>query len=353
MWTEAFAILEVIYQTVSLVLWLISQVKETLTNVDEISKYCVRALAPGQPVEFDHRLFAGLKPATRAAYVKELVAFHRWLERVHLEPRFPSELDAAVNRYLSEVPGPPSRAERLLAALEKAFPQVKGKLAWSTSVFIQLKKTIAVAHTLPMPYEVALMLAYQMAVSGWARVGGVLLLQWLYGLRPSEALGLSANDLVPASSSYLGFLRPACLLLAPKRGTKSGRPQHAQGCKEFIGWADTLIAAFKATTPAGTKLCAVIDTAQYQRLINRAAAALRLRGRYSPHSPRAGWASSMRLWGLPFSELQERGRWASASSLRIYLDFSATLQLQCDEQHIMTFARWLHEDLGKRFPWWH
>jgi len=39
MWTEAFAILEAIYPTVSRVLWLISQVKATLTNVDEISQY--------------------------------------------------------------------------------------------------------------------------------------------------------------------------------------------------------------------------------------------------------------------------------------------------------------------------
>jgi len=194
-------------------------------------------------------------------------------------------------------------------------------------------RLFAVAHTFPMSYEVALMLAFQMAVFGWARLGGVLLLQWLYGFRPSEALGLSANDLVPASSSYLGFLRPACLLLALKRGTEW--PAAAcSGMQELIGWADTRIAAFKATAPAGTRLCAVFDTAQYQRPINRAAAALRLRGRYPPLSPRAGWASSMRLWGLPFSKLrpEDGGR---AHLLPNLFGLSATLQLQCDEQHIM------------------
>jgi len=235
MWTEAVAIREVIYQAVSLVLWLISRVEETLTNVDEIHKYCMRALAPGRPVEFDQWLLAGLKPATRAAYVKELVASHGWLERVHLEPRFPSELEAAVNRYLSEVPGPPSRVERRLAALEKAFPQVKGRLAWYTSVFIQLKKTIAVAHTLHRPYEVALMLAYQMAVSGWARVGGGFLLQWPRP-PPVGGAGPFGQRSGPRIFVVFGVFEARVLVVGTKARLGQWPAAACSGMQEFFGW---------------------------------------------------------------------------------------------------------------------
>ena len=41
---------------------------------------------------------------------------------------------------------------------------------------------------------------------------------------------------------------------------------------------------------------------------------------YTPHSPRAGWATTLRLGGMPFTEIQERGRWQNAATLRIYLD---------------------------------
>jgi len=352
MWTEAFAIREAIYQTVSLVLWLISQVKETLTNVDEISKYCRRALAPGQPVEFDHLLLAGLKPATQAAYVKELVAFQGWLERVHLEPRFPSELDAAVNRYLSEVPGPPSRVVRLLAALEKAFPLVRGRLAWFTRVFFQSKKTIAVALTFTMPYEVALMLAYQMAVSGWARVGGVLLLQWLHGLRPSEALGLSANVLDSAAMLYLGVLRPACLLLAPKRGTKSGRPQHAQGRQSAVAGRTRVPRPSRPLHPRARScvpLSSQHSTSVSSTVLRRLCGPVDVIHRIAPEQDGRVRCVS----GVYLSRSCGKRTVGERIFSRFYLDSSATLQLQCDEQHIRTFARWLHEDLDKRFPWWH
>ena len=46
---------------------------------------------------------------------------------------------------------------------------------------------------------------------------------------------------------------------------------------------------------------------------------------FSPHSPRAGKATQERLDGTAFETIREDGRWASATSLRIYLDRAKAL----------------------------
>ena len=56
--------------------------------------------------------------------------------------------------------------------------------------------------------------------------------------------------------------------------------------------------------------------------------------------------------GVPFVEIQERGRWLHAQSLRTYLDVAAVLQLQTDESHLNHLVAWLEGDFIGRFPWW-
>ena len=60
--------------------------------------------------------------------------------------------------------------------------------------------------------------------------------------------------------------------------------------------------------------------AQYYRLIKRACHNLRLPKLYSPHAPRAGFATESFLQGLEFTHIREMGRWTSDASLRTYLD---------------------------------
>ena len=47
---------------------------------------------------------------------------------------------------------------------------------------------------------------------------------------------------------------------------------------------------------------------------------------YSPHSPRAGFASDAMLSARDFTSIREEGRWVSDQSLRIYLDGVSTAQ---------------------------
>ena len=97
-----------------------------------------------------------------------------------------------------------------------------------------------------------------------------------------------------------------------------------------------------------------MDYSQYSRCLANASRQLGLRAiGYTPHSPRAGWASQLRLSGVPFAEIQERGHWETVSALRIYLDAVAASTTLLHKTHsLLEFARYIEADFVGRFPWW-
>ena len=58
----------------------------------------------------------------------------------------------------------------------------------------------------------------------------------------------------------------------------------------------------------------------YRKVLAQVQSDLGLELGWTPRSPRAGFASDSRTEGWTFEEVREAGRWASDSSLRIYLD---------------------------------
>ena len=114
-----------------------------------------------------------------------------------------------------------------------------------------------------------------------------------------------------------------------------------------------LISAFAAATQPGQKLTN-LNYNRFRGILDRALKDLGLSDLgYTPHSPRAGWATTLRLSGLPFTEIQERGRWQNAATLRIYLDaVVASTVLLHKTQTIFTFAAYVDENFAERFLWW-
>ena len=190
-----------------------------------------------------------------------------------------------------------------------------------------------------------------MAMDGWPRAGGLLILQACLGLRPGELLGVRRDDLVPGRRGLHNG--NAVVALGKRTGTKSGRPQFVVVHADEDTTAMALISAFAATTPHGAGLSS-IDYAQYKRCLDNATRALGLADiGFTPHSPRAGWATRLRLGGMPFQEIQERGRWQSASALRIYLDAVAASTTLLHRTHfLIEFATYVENDFAGRFPWW-
>ena len=97
----------------------------------------------------------------------------------------------------------------------------------------------------------------------------------------------------------------------------------------------------------------IASYAAYARVLQRAwklAAVIELC--FTPHSPRAGWATECRLRGMSIPELKARGRWAGDKSLAIYLDVSATMLLSQPTTHLRRLGSWALGDLASRYAWW-
>ena len=185
-------------------------------NIDAKLDVVTRATRANSHVRFDYRLMEGLRPTTQQLYRGELQCFFAFLARSQLVPANPQELDeAAVAYFEAEGIVAAARIERLLAAVEKVSPPCTRQLCWSYSVLVRARALHPTRHTTPMNLEVAMSLAAWMANCGWGRTAGVLLLQWGFGLRPNEALSLTASQLVwprPGRNSEI------VLLLAPQNG---------------------------------------------------------------------------------------------------------------------------------------
>ena len=215
-----------------------------------------------------------------------------------------------------------------------------------------MKITRPGTHTMPMPWHVALSLAWWIAGAGYPRVAGLLLLQAATGMRPSEVLALVKESLVPPALNRAGA-NCAVIILGIRRRTKSGRRQFITVSRSISPIAVKIIEVFFATTPAGAYLSNCVAYTQYYSILKRATTACHLvELKFTPHSPRAGWATESRMGGMPFQEIKELGRWDSDKALRIYLDASAALLASVSCTHIDHIAAYLAEDFAKRFPWW-
>ena len=117
--------------------------------------------------------------------------------------------------------------------------------------------------------------------------------------------------------------------------------------------ACALTSAYAATTKPGQNLT-ILNYNRFRGILDRALKDLDLTDLgCTPHSPRAGWATKLRLSGMPFTEIQERGRWQNAATLRIYLDaVAASTVLLHKMQTLFTFAAYVDENFAERFPWW-
>jgi hypothetical protein len=168
----------------------------------------------------------------------------------------------------------------------------------------------------------AILLGCWMSHHGNAPLGGLLILQQLQCLRPSEALGLVGSALVSPEDYPLAG-GSGLLLLAPGGKTKSGRPQTSMVTDPL---ALKLLRWFRRSVLPSDRLSSIRTLAQLSRWLKLATGAFNLQHiGWTPHSPRAGRASDMMMMGLSFLRIREAGRWQSDSSLRRYLDVMAVM----------------------------
>ena len=329
----------------------LAQILSTLTKIAEALSRVERATAPSGPLGVNEDAWLGLRPASAAAYAKSVQDFAEWIQTRQLQAVYPAEIDRAVVRYAQEKKLTRAKLENLCAALRRGLPQLKGNLSWAEMHLKNLLRYSPPVHKVPMLRFVALVVGYTMALDGFARAGALLILQVCSGMRPGELLGLKREDLVAGRRGVNNG--NAVIALGRKTGTKAGRAQFIVIHAAEDPFAISIISAFCATTKFGQALSS-LDYIGYSKILSKTLAKMRLADMgFTPHSPRAGWATTLRLQGMAFSEIQERGRWAQAATLRTYLDAVAASTVLLHRTHdLYALGNWLDESFTERFPWW-
>ena len=310
-----------------------------------------RAAEPAGPLGWNHHAWTGLRETSAKDYADAVQQFVQWAGPRGLPLHYPAEIDRAVVAYASDHRLARAKLETLIAALKRALPSVRRNMVWAEDTAKRLKMLSPPVHKVPMMRHVAIALGHRLAITGMSRAGALLILQFCTGLRPGEVLALQREDLV-APRAHLNNGN-AVIALGRKRGTKAGRPQFVIVRAAEDPVAIAIVSAFARTTKPGCRLTS-LDYNGYYKLLTSGLRDLGLSQiKYTPHSPRAGWATAHRLSGLSFQEIQERGRWSCASSLRIYLDaVAASTVLLQQTTYLLEFAAYVESDFVARYPWW-
>jgi len=262
-----------------------------------------------------------VKDSTLLNYRKAALALTVWMRDTGFDPQTASEWDDILVEYKHAHAGALNRAKFIvtISAVEFVLPQTRKQLTWSHAVVAGWSATAIIRHTVPMTWPAAQLVGVQMVGFGLPRLACGILLQTATGLRPGEMLQLRPDDLAfPEASGVSLADRPLAIALGAKSGTKIRRQQvvlldhhHHQ-----------LVAVLRlicVLTPTGCQLFPYA-LAYYRDWLKRVEKRLGLSLGWGPHSPRSGFATDLKTTGVPFTEIRERGRWQSDTSLRTYLD---------------------------------
>ena len=285
------------------------------------------------PLTVEPTLWEGMTPAGLRQYQLQIADFLVYLSFHDCNPWYSFEFDDLAIEFRNHLPGtvpgiqPPTKSkfEKLLAALEKVLPHVKGDLVLSRAALDNWRVSLTVRHAPPLEPRWAAVLCYDMVVHGdvWTAVG--LYFQAGRGLRPGEALALAADDLVLPEDNP-STVGAGLFLLGTRRRTKSGRRQTVQTRDPLM---IEVMRAVRARLHGSSRIMTYGTLGVYNSHLRVPQERLRmpLTG-WSAHSPRCGFATAAHLRKVPVPTIQEVLRHASAKTLRIYLDAAAVTASQ-------------------------
>ena len=292
-----------------------------------------------------------VEPRTLERYRTASRPFVDWLADHGLQPTSAEDWDDVLVEYRSEADVKMAAFAHLVSAVEMFFPRFKGGLAWSHAVLVGMAVSHTPRHTVPCGRHHARFLGAHFCSKGLFRLGVGIAVQQNVGLRPSELLGLRSRDLM--FSDECGSLDPphVVIRLGARKGTKAKRPQyaiiHAAKEPELI----TLLRRIRDSSAIDQLLIGVSIDA-YRRHIRLTESLVGIKIGWGPHSPRAGFATDAIASRVPFTDVQEIGRWASASSLRTYVDVvtAASVQTQIAGAHLREAVAFTNRHFTEYFP---
>ena len=236
---------------------------------------------------------------------------------MNFRPREAPEFDDLLVEFKNAAPNSKSAFEGLVASVEHVIPSLKGKLPWAHAVLSSWAATYSPEHTVPMCAGPASLIAAHMSADNHGRLAIGLLLQQALGLRPSELLALEARDIALPEHASFSNACFATIGLGVRENTKAKRAQCVLlRSKTLLALLRYLLHSLESEDPL-----IGYSYAQYRRILERTCSKIGVSNlHFTPHSPRAGFATELFAQGVPFERIMTLGRWVSPQSLRTYLD---------------------------------
>ena len=282
-----------------------------------------------------------MKAETIRSYQLAARDFADWLQSIGWTPDCADAWDDALIEYKNTNTVAKSKFAHTVSAVEFWFVRYRGQLKVSHTVLAGMSIMEEANHTIPLGFRPASLMSTHMSVRGRPRLGLGMMLQVTTGLRPSEMLKIEAGHIaLPEDVGATIQTTPLVVALGPKVGTKVKRPQTVRVSAKHADLVRLLAACRKATAMDQRMFPFSIEA--YRKELKHLDAFLGFNVGWTPHSPRAGYASDAALCGTPFEEIREGGRWSADQSLRTYLDIVSSLA---------TLQRAQHQGMAEALEW--
>lgn len=302
------------------------------------------------PRRLDAHHASKISVRTLARYRSAAKKFTAWLDASGLNPRTPDEWDDLLVEYRAACLPTRSQFTETLCAVMFFFPVMKDQLPWTHAVIEGWQFASAVKHVVPMSWGFTVLIATKFVSLGYPRLAVGMIVQQKSGLRPTEMLTLHADDVLLPT---LLTARPVTMLRLGHRtrGTKAKREQYSLLFHDLEPLVVDLLHRVKSATPPGQRLFP-FTIELYRRLLLKVEGELGTSIGFSPHSPRAGYASDGVAAGRPWSDIKEGGRWVSDSSFRVYLDLvgTASIALSAERKGLLPLQAAALATLSEHFP---
>lgn len=274
---------------------------------------------------------AKIQTTSTSRYARAAVPFAGWLLHHRLDPQTAKEWDRLLVEFKQVSPKLSlSDLEAIHAAIEHLLPQYKGRLPWTKAVLCGWRVVYKARHTVPMLMAPCCWIASHMSARGKPRLGVGVILQAFRGLRPNSMLSIQSEDLIVSASPLVPEVQHYIVInLGVRTGTKAKRPQSAVIRKTEAPWLFHTLMLLKAYTPPVDCLFP-FSLSQYRSELAEIQEEQGLEIGWTPHSPRAGFASESIALGVPFPVVKDIGHWVSDSSLKVYIDVVQAVQIQAE-----------------------
>lgn len=281
-------------------------------------------------------LEAAFAKSTLKRYQPAVAGFSAWLELQGEDPLSVEDLDRSLvdyfhHLYLLHDGRNRSLAEACKAGVEMYLPAVKRRLHGAQLALRGWRRLRPPVPHPPLTWNLAVLIACDIARTGRARHAIGILLAFDSYLRVGELTSLRREDLADTGDIRLGGAVQGMALRLSK--TKTGPNQWAE-----VRSADVqkLLRVVLQGTRAGQRLFP-FSSSSFRQHFKAACLRRGLSRDYVPHSLRHGGATRDFLAGVPLEEVLRRGRWASTKSARHYIQSGRAILLSL-QTPAQTFA---------------